>query len=653
MERHITIGIAGHVDHGKTSLVKALTGIDTDRGKEEKERGLSIEAGIALFLNHLGLSISFVDVPGHVDFLKNTIRGLSCVDGAILVVAADEGIRPQTKDHLRLLEFFGIKKGLVVLTKIDLVDGELLEIARLEAEELMKGTSLEGSPIIPVSTKEGIGLTDLRTEIIKMARSSPLKDLHGPFRLWVDNVRTVPGIGVVISGTVFSGILARNETVILLPQGIEAKVRSLQSHHVSVERVLAGQRAGIALSRISEKEVSRGMLLCKPGELEVYPYLNVEISIPKDLHNPITNRQKVRCYIGTSMNKCIVVLPNETPLQPGQTGLAQLRFINPVCALPLDPVVLTPLNHPGILGGGKVMELTREKLRPTKAKRFISRLEAIREGKVETYVEEVLKSSNRILNPQQISKTTALASATIERELERLLRHGRALHFTAKGYFSSERLQDMCEKAMDLINEAFNQNPFKDFVALDELKSKLMGSLDDELFQAIIKKLRDDKKIYVSDGHINRMHISSQIPKGKQEIINQILEYAKQSAFVPFSADTFWKAYNQIHNKNQVQVLLEYLYRRGILVRFKNKRYMLASLINEIMERIKEVISEKGFLALEDCRRVLGYGRTVCVWVFEYLDSIGFTKRVGMIRVLNDDAMYRNEPIILGDENAK
>jgi small GTP-binding protein len=267
MNKYVTIGIAGHVDHGKTSLVRTLTGIETDRLEEEKRRGLSIESGVAPFLTTGGLSIALVDVPGHTDFLKNTIRGLSCVDMAILVVAADDGVMPQTREHMKILDLFGAKTGFVVLSKADMVDRETLELAELEIKEVVRGSVFQGKPVIPYSALDRRGLEDVRSAIEEEALGLKSKSADDAFRLWIDQVSGVAGFGTVVTGTILSGTLSQDEALVLLPPGIETRARSLETHHKIVEKAHAGQRVGINLHKVSLDQVGRGMLLAAPGRM--------------------------------------------------------------------------------------------------------------------------------------------------------------------------------------------------------------------------------------------------------------------------------------------------------------------------------------------------------------------------------------------------
>ncbi len=299
MNKFITAGIAGHVDHGKTSLVRSLTGIDTDRLKEEKRRGLSIEPSVAPLRLPSGCQLALVDVPGHSDFLKNTIRGLSAVDMAILVVAADDGIMPQTKDHLEVLKFINAKGGFIVLSKADLVDQETIELAEMEIREIVEGSFLEGKPVIPFSALDGRGLQEILQALESHADNIEGKKIEAPFRLWIDQVRSFAGFGTVVSGTVLSGIVRRDDIVQLLPSGKETKIRFIEVHHERVEQAVAGQRVGLNLHSISLEDVRLGMILATPGVLSPSGLLNAELSLLPTARRPILNRQRVKLYVGS------------------------------------------------------------------------------------------------------------------------------------------------------------------------------------------------------------------------------------------------------------------------------------------------------------------------------------------------------------------
>ena len=635
MEKHVTFGIAGHVDHGKTSLVRLLTGIDTDRLKEEKRRGLSIESGIAPMLASPDLTISLVDVPGHTDFLKSTIRGLSCVDAAALVIAADDGVMPQTKEHLEILSFFGTKKGFVVLSKADLVDEETLELARFEIEDLVRDTFLEQSKTITFSAVDGRGLDEVREEIINTATIVPGKSLDAPFRLWIDQVKGFPGFGTVVSGTVLSGRLSENDAVAVLPAGIETRARSLQVHHKKVEGITAGQRAGINLHKISEREVTRGMLIAEPGTQEIARLLNVRLHVPSRVAQGLKDHQKIRLHIDTAVVNATLILMERNFLGQGEGGFAQMRLSHDLSACPGDTFLISPLNVQTLIGGGSILELTKEKFRMAKAARMIPYLNAVWRRDSDSFIELLIRlERNDLLDPVQITKTTGFGTDEIKSSLERKIGSGELISFGDAGSFPSERFNVLKEKLPTILAEILQENPLKQSASSEEIKARLAPSLDDIPFKVMLSRLVEGGEVVKKEGGFRLPNFSASLSGERQSLVDMLLAYAEESGFVPFSADTFWKLHRRQHNKNELQRLLDYLHNQGRLIRLNNRRYMTPRAMEEIKEKTSNLIKGKGFIGIGDCKEIMGYGRTVGVPVLEYLDSIGFTRRDGDKRTL-------------------
>ena len=635
MEKHVTFGIAGHVDHGKTSLVRLLTGIDTDRLKEEKRRGLSIESGIAPMLASPDLTISLVDVPGHTDFLKNTIRGLSCVDAAALVIAADDGVMPQTKEHLEILSFFGTKKGFVVLSKADLVDEETLELARFEIEDLVRDTFLEQSKTITFSAVDGRGLDEVREEIINTATIVPGKSLDAPFRLWIDQVKGFPGFGTVVSGTVLSGRLSENDAVAVLPAGIETRARSLQVHHKKVEGITAGQRAGINLHKISEREVTRGMLIAEPGTQEIARLLNVRLHVPSRVAQGLKDHQKIRLHIDTAVVNATLILMERNFLGQGEGGFAQMRLSHDLSACPGDTFLISPLNVQTLIGGGSILELTKEKFRMAKAARMIPYLNAVWRRDSDSFIELLIRlERNDLLDPVQITKTTGFGTDEIKSSLERKIGSGELISFGDAGSFPAERFNVLKEKLPTILAEILQENPLKQSASSEEIKARLAPSLDDIPFKVMLSRLVEGGEVVKKEGGFRLPNFSASLSGERQTLVDMLLAYAEESGFVPFSADTFWKLHRRQHNKNELQRLLDYLHNQGRLIRLNNRRYMTPRAMEEIKKKTCNLIKGKGSIGIGDCKEIMGYGRTVGVPVLEYLDSIGFTRRDGDKRTL-------------------
>lgn len=635
MEKHITLGVAGHVDHGKTALVRCLTGIDTDRLQEEKRRGLSIESGIAPLELPSGTQTALVDVPGHTDFLKNTIRGLSSVDMAILVVAADDGVMPQTLEHMEILDFLRAKSGFIVLSKSDLVDNETLELAVMEIQEEVKGTFLEGKPVIPFSAIDQRGLEEIRLNIKEEAKKIDGKGLQSAFRLWIDQVKSFTGFGTVVSGTILSGTLRHNDTLHILPSGKETRARSLEVHHQEVSQAVAGQRVGINLHKVHFKEVRRGMLLAEPGTISPSYLLNVDLQVLKSAPKPIRNRQKVKLYLGTSVTNAFVVIMEKEQLEPGKRGLAQFRLMKPVAAFPKDPFVVCLLNIQTVTGGGIVLEVSREKYRQAKASKALPYLKALQEGDLKAFIEYLFKMDlSGVVKTSELAHNTGFSHTEIEAEIKARVENGYLLYFEGQGFFGKTRYQTLKRQLPEVVEKTLAQDPLKMTVSAEEIKNRLASYLDEVPFQRMLAELCKEGKLIKTDGGFQIQNLSVKLSNERERLITLLLDYARDSGFVPFSGDTFWKFHKKKFNKNEIQRLLDYLHTQKILIRLNNRRFLSPRAMAQIKERVKKVIIEKGDLTLEDSKKILGYGRTVGIPVLEYLDSIGFTRRVEDGRVL-------------------
>jgi selenocysteine-specific elongation factor len=635
MQRGITIGIAGHVDHGKTSLVKTLTGIDTDRMKVEKERGLSIESGVAPLTLNSGQTVALVDVPGHTDYLKNTIRGLSGVDLAIIVVAADDGIMPQSREHLDILKFYGAQGGFCVLSKADLVDGETLEIAELELEDILAGSFLENKPVIRFSAKSRAGSDTILQCLQKEIGRLPEKEDRSAFRLWVDRVKTIAGLGSVVSGTVCTGSASLNDTLHVLPQRISTRIRSMESHNQPVTRVYAGQRVGINLHHVHSSDLGRGVLLAHPGISEPGYLINVDMELLERASAPLKNRQRVKLCLGTAVVNAMVVLMEQDHLMPGGQALAQLRLLKPLCVLPRDRFVITSMNLPTVLGGGMVLEVPSEKFRNAKAERILPYLKALRTGDIIAFVDSYFAGVlGTYTDARTLSRCTGLPQADFEAQISARVHSGEFIYLKRHGAYRKDKFEQIKVQMLAVIQRVFKDNPLKKNINRIELMNLLDLSMDEMLFTQLVESLCSGGKLRKIDGGFmlpdSRGHLSME----DTQLADTLLAYSREAGLTPFSADTFWKEHDRIHEKATIKALLNYLYHREKLVRLNDQRFLSMEAMEEIKARVENFIEQQGCLRLADCKTILGYGRWGGVHVFDYLDKIGFTSRVGDIRML-------------------
>lgn len=644
MDKFITVGVAGHVDHGKTSLVRALTGIDTDRLKEEKRRGLSIEPSVAPLELASGRRIALVDVPGHSDFLRNTIRGLSSVDTAILVVAADDGVMPQTMDHLEVLRFLGAQGGFIVLSKVDLVDEETVDLAEMEIRETVEGSFLEGKPLIRFSAMDGQGLEQILAAVECEAQAADGKRLQAPFRLWVDQVRSFPGFGTVVSGTVLSGSISRDDTVHVLPSGKEVKVRFIETHHQRVEQAVAGQRVGLNLQRTSLQEIALGMVLATPGVLSSTRLLNAELSLLPTGRRPLLDRQRVKLYLGTHCMPALALMMEKKRLDPGETGLVQFRLRDPVAVLPRDRYVISPMNLHTVIGGGKILETTREKFRNVKSENTLAYLQPLHRDDVRSVTRlYFLRYPNRPISAEEISAETGLSVDGIHEEIRSRAKAGKLLRLDSRGYFVKARYELLKKKLVEVTREILSQDAFKTAASANEIRFCLEPSLDDAPFERMLGELCKEEKLVRTDAGYRIPNFVAKISSGRRQLIEQLVTYASNQGYSTFSAGTFCKLHRNAIQEREVQKVLDHLHAQKKFVRLNDGRYLTSESMQTIKDKVRALILRKGSLTIQDCWEIFGYGRNRAIPVLDFLDATGFTRRRGDARVLaQEDILIRN-----------
>src|SRR5262245_33336662 len=390
--RHVVVGTAGHIDHGKTSLVKALTGTDTDRLPEEKARGITIDLGFAFLEEPDGLTIEIVDVPGHERFVRNMLAGAGGIDLALLVIAADEGVMPQTREHLAICSLLRIKAGLVALTKTDMVEADWLELVRDDVARLLEPTFLAGCPILPVSAKTGEGIPELRAALADLARRVPTKGTDHTARLPIDRVFTVRGFGTVVTGTLSAGRLAVEDRVEIYPRSLPSKVRGLQVHGHPVPTAEAGQRTAVNLQGIERAALERGDVLAPAGSLLPSLLVDATVELLEDAPRPLKTRDRVRFHVGTQEVMARVLLVGEPALEPGGRAYARFRLEGLVVALPGDRYVIRSYSPVVTIGGGTLLEVTPPRFK-RKAPALQAHLALLETGSPADVVEEHLKQS--------------------------------------------------------------------------------------------------------------------------------------------------------------------------------------------------------------------------------------------------------------------
>lgn len=644
MKKHLTIGVAGHVDHGKTALVRHLTGIDTDRNPEEKRRGLSIEPGVAAWRPFPEAEIALIDVPGHVDFLKNAIRGLSSVDLALLVVAADDGVMPQTREHLDILRYFGARGGLTVLSKTDLVDRETIAIAKLELQEVLEETFLQGAPIVEFSTRRPPAASLLQA-LKNAVDGTPAGHGEMPFRLWIDQVRQLTGIGTVVSGTVLSGVVREGDELDLLPAAVSVRARSLECHGHRVAKAFRGRRVGINLPRIPLSAVANGMVLADPDTLPGSRIFNAALHLRSRSGAALKNGQKVKLFVGTAAVQAAAVLMGPARLTSGQHGLVQFRLARRLHATARDAFVIAPLNQNRVLGGGLLLEPTRQKYRPAKHTAIVPFLKALDSRDVPACVDLLLeKNAHRLMTARDLCAATGLALGKLEAELNARVNRGELVYFKGRGAVKKAHYDRFCEDALACVAFAMKTDPFHKGLAAGEIRDDLAPAMDPALLGALLSILVESGRLEENGGRFRLPTAAATLDARRSRLLEEVSAIIAASDICPFSAAAVRQGCRIEVEKAEIRQILNYLTRGGLLIRLSNGRYLTPAALETIKDHVRAAITARGRFKLSDSKALLGYGRMGAVPVLDYLDQIGFTVRRGNERILKETA--RREPAI-------
>jgi len=613
------LGTAGHVDHGKSALVKALTGIDPDRLAEEKERGLTIELGFAWLRLPDEREVSIVDVPGHERFIKNMLAGVGAIDVALLIIAADEGVMPQTREHLAILGLLNVERGIVVITKKDLVDEEMLELVTLDAEESLKGSFLEGSPVIATSSVTGEGLPQLLNTISDILDSTPPRRDIGRPRLSVDRVFTMKGFGTVVTGTLIDGKLNTGQQIEILPSGQRATIRGLQTHKRKLETALPGTRVAVNLGGVTVDQLQRGMVLTSPGWLEPTRHLDVRIRAVSDLMRPVGHNKSVILHVGTCEVPGKMRLLDRDKLSPGDSGWAQMVLSSPVPVARGDLFIIRSAST--TLGGGTVIETGAKRHR-----RFNDGVLAHLESRSKGSPEDILLVNLENVQPADAVAVIAqcnLAPDEARDALESLLAKGgiirlgndeRALLFSADGWTSLER------QALTAVRSYHTQFPLRLGMPREELRSRLKISPSN--YNAVMARFVDEEVLF-EEGNLVRLPAHEVVFSPEQQAeVNRLMAELAANPFAPnIGSLPGPDLLNALADRRQI-------IRISDSVIFSNETY------HEMLERIMTHLRTHGKITVAEVRDMFGTSRKFALALMEYLDDKKVTRRVGDERVL-------------------
>ncbi len=625
-KKHLILGTAGHVDHGKTTLIKAMTGVNTDRLKEEQERGLTIDLGFASLALPSGQQIGIVDVPGHEKFLKNMLAGASGVDIALLVVAADEGVMPQTREHLEILEILETRLGVVALTKCDMVEDDWLDIVQEDLEEYLKDTVFRNSKIVRVSAATGQGIPELINEIDSLAEKAVQRNEQGPFRLPIDRVFTMTGFGTVVTGTLASGTIRLGDNVRILPQEIESRVRQIQVHGKKQEEAYAGSRVAVNLVGVEVSDIERGSVVLPPGYLEPTSILNARISVLKDSTRPLKNRMRIRMHIGTveSIGRAAILGGEE--IAPGKTGFVQLRLESRVVAARGDRFVLRFYSPARVMGGGVVLEPNAAKHRKSD-KNVIERLEKITKGDPADIIEDLLASSEAGLARKDIVQRTGISEQDVDSAIRELADNADIIELP--GRFVHKSIYEMlASRIISALENYHKAVPIKAGMPIQELKAAIGPRMEQKGFQAILASLTANGEIKTSEALVSLCdHIPTLTPE-QQSLLSKIETAYRESGTNPTLLSEIEKQYG-----DESREITALLVSRGELVKIDDDLCFHRSAIESAESALRKYLQENKQITVAQFRDLVGSSRKYVVPLLEYFDYKRVTRRVGDQRV--------------------
>ncbi|HPI93063.1 MAG TPA: selenocysteine-specific translation elongation factor [Deltaproteobacteria bacterium] len=618
--KRVVIGTAGHVDHGKTSLIRAITGIDCDRLKEEKERGLTIELGFASMSLPSGERVGVVDVPGHVRFIRHMLSGASGIDLVLLVIAADEGVMPQTREHVQICELLGIQRGVVALTKTDLVDADLLELATGDVRDFIAGTFLHDAPIVPVSSTTGSGLDELLAELDRQVAMVRERQVTGIPVLPVDRVFTIKGFGTVVTGTLARGTFTGEMEVEVLPAGRTAKIRTIQVHDEDVDKALAGMRTAVNLQGLSIEDIDRGQWIAPAGVFDTTRLIDAKISL---LRKP--GRGGIRMYIGSAE----IMGDISIHTADGQTA-GRIRLKEPVVASYGDRFILRAVSPSATIGGGTV-------LNPHPARRFSEEviIDLLSEDPARRIIGLAKDAGMHGIARRVIDAVFADASARTEKAIGGLLSTGEIIRFDAANdlFVHAVYMEKLRGILLSSVKEYHTANPSSPGIPREHLRSSVQGGVDPKLFHRVLQDLVKKGDLAESGHNISEPGFSASLAADRTGMSDRMAAVIEQAAFEPPRVAELAETLG-ISPKDVTEVL-GFLCREGRLVKIKDDIYLSSRYEEALKERVREFIGKNASMAAPDMKAVVGVSRKFAIPYLEYLDRIHFTMRVGDVRKLS------------------
>ncbi|MBM4067109.1 MAG: selenocysteine-specific translation elongation factor, partial [Planctomycetes bacterium] len=635
---HIIIGTAGHIDHGKTSLVKALTGIDTDRLPEEKQRGMTIDLGYAYLDLDLGQRVSIVDVPGHERFVKNMLAGATSINLVLFVIAADDGIMPQTIEHLEIINLLGIRHGLVALTKKDLVTDEWLAIVQEDIKNILKGTSLEDAPIVPVSTVTGEGIETCKTIIKNLIAQIKTHDDVRVFRLPIDRSFTIAGYGCVVTGPIMGGQISVEDEVEIFPIKEIVRIRGIEVTGERVDTAFAGQRAAVNLAGAKSSEIKRGYELSIPGYLQPTKIVDASLRLIKNAKTPLKNRARIRFHMNTSEVMGRVILLDREQLNPGEEALCQFLLENLITTEREDRFIIRSYSPAHTIGGGRALRYNTMRLKRFKEE-TLKTLKILAGGNLseiveQVYLNNVVRRGERpfTLTIDDVSRQVNIHPSVAEKIIADFVRKGVFMKFSVEGknvIFHKTHVLSLKERILNELRKFHKDNPLKMGTDETHLKTLLGKNINPLLITTALSSLRNEKAVKVTDNKLSLANFKIEVSTQDKGMAEKIEGLFLKAGFAPPSMEEVCVKFGA-SSKTVISLLTE----QKKLIEVEKGLCFHATALEKLKENVKEYILKHGPISVAQFRDLTKTTRKYAVPLLEYFDSTHFTKRTGDVRIL-------------------
>lgn len=632
--KQIILGTAGHIDHGKTTLIKAVTGINTDRLKEEQARGITIELGFASLELPGGRHLGVVDVPGHEKFVKNMVAGASGIDLVTLVIAADEGVMPQTREHMEICTLLGVRYGFVVLTKVDMVDEEWLELVTEDIRDFLVGTFLEDAPIVPVSAVKGTGLDAFVQTLDKYCQKMPEKGSSGLFRLPVDRVFSMKGFGTVITGTLISGQVQVGDNIMIYPSGVTSKVRGVQVHNETVNAAAAGQRTAINFQGLEKAEINRGDIVSIPGAMQSSYMLDLSLTYLPVNKKPLKNRTRVRFHAGTSEILGVLVLLEADELTPGEKTVAQVHLESPLAQVKDDRFVIRSYSPVRTIGGGRILNpipVKHKRLRPE----VVEGIRGLQEGPPDDNIlYHARESGYRGIRLADLKLMINISDKKLETLLGTLMSNKSLVLVDKENrtYIHGDTAQRLKKEMAGHLDRYHQEYPLKPGMLKEELKSKFPGFAGEKLFTLMLNQQIKEGGVVLEEQTVRLAGHKVSLAVDQSRIREKFLDTYRAARLQPPYFKELVKTVDV--DPGVAKDVLMLLVGEGLIIKIKEELYFHAEAVGALKDKLVSFLSENGEITTPQFKEMTGASRKYVIPLIEYFDAKNVTIRIGDIRKL-------------------